>query len=101
MDINTQEINGFIIETFNQHNLEEGKKQGICPLCSFKRKPKNQFRSYIFLYRKTTHCNPRGKALLIGKCKEGREQSYSTAYYIQRIIIILSKKKRGGKIRIK
>ena len=42
MNINTQEINGFLIETFNQHNLEEGKKQGICPLCSFKRKPKNQ-----------------------------------------------------------
>ena len=31
MNINTQEINGFIIETFNQHNLEEGKKQGIVP----------------------------------------------------------------------
>ena len=42
MNINTQEINGFLIETFNQHNLEEGKKQGTCPLCSFKRKPKNQ-----------------------------------------------------------
>jgi twinkle protein len=42
MELNTQEINGFLIETFNQHNLEEGKKQGICPLCSFKRKPKNQ-----------------------------------------------------------
>ncbi len=42
MNINTQEINGFLIETFNQHNLEEGKKQGTCPLCSFKRKLKNQ-----------------------------------------------------------
>jgi twinkle protein len=38
----TTEINGFAIDTFNQHGLEEGKKQGICPLCSHNRKPKNQ-----------------------------------------------------------
>lgn len=38
----TVEINGFEIDTFNQHKLEEGKKQGICPLCSHDRKPKNQ-----------------------------------------------------------
>ncbi len=38
----TTEINGFLIDTFNQHNLETGKKQGICPLCSHTRKPKNQ-----------------------------------------------------------
>ena len=38
----TVEINGFVIDEFNQHGLEEGKKQGICPLCSHKRKPKNQ-----------------------------------------------------------
>ena len=38
----TTEINGFLIDTFNQHKLEEGKKQGICPLCSHTRKPKNQ-----------------------------------------------------------
>jgi twinkle protein len=36
------EINGFAIEDFNVHGLEEGKKQGTCPLCSHKRKPKNQ-----------------------------------------------------------
>jgi len=36
------EINGFAIDKFNQHGLEEGKKQGICPLCSHTRKPKNQ-----------------------------------------------------------
>ena len=35
------EINGFLIDNFNQHNLEE-KTQGICPLCSHDRKPKNQ-----------------------------------------------------------
>ena len=40
--MNTQEINGFLIETFNQYSLEEGKAQGICPLCSSNRQPKNQ-----------------------------------------------------------
>ena len=35
------EINGFAIEEYNVHKLEE-KSQGICPLCSHKRKPKNQ-----------------------------------------------------------
>jgi len=38
----TTEINGFAIDEFNQHGLEEGKKQGVCPLCSHDRKPKNQ-----------------------------------------------------------
>ena len=38
----TTEINGFLIDEFNQHKLEEGKKQGICPVCSHDRKPKNQ-----------------------------------------------------------
>ena len=38
----TAEINGFAIDKFNQHGLEEGKKQGMCPLCSHTRKPKNQ-----------------------------------------------------------
>ena len=36
-----REINGFLIDEFNQHGLEE-KTQGICPLCSHDRKPKNQ-----------------------------------------------------------
>ncbi len=40
--IENQEINGFLIDQFNQYNLEVGKKQGICPLCSHTRKPKNQ-----------------------------------------------------------
>ena len=38
----TIEINGFLIDNFNQHKLEEGKKQGTCPICSHTRKPKNQ-----------------------------------------------------------
>ena len=38
----TTEINGFLIDKFNQHNLEEGKSQGACPLCSSDRKPKNE-----------------------------------------------------------
>ena len=42
MQINTQEINGYLIEDFNQYDLEEGKAQGICPLCSSDRKPQKQ-----------------------------------------------------------
>jgi len=42
MQVENYEINGFLIDTFNQHNLEVGKTQGICPLCSHTRKPKNQ-----------------------------------------------------------
>ena len=38
----TTEINGFVIDEFNSHKLEEGNKQGICPVCSPDRKPKNQ-----------------------------------------------------------
>jgi twinkle protein len=37
----TDEINGFVIDEYNQHKLEDGKKQGICPRCSHDRKPKN------------------------------------------------------------
>jgi twinkle protein len=37
-----EEINGFLIDNFNQHGLKEGATQGICPLCSHTRKPKNQ-----------------------------------------------------------
>ena len=40
--MNREEINGFVIDQFNQHNLKEGSTQGICPLCSSDRKPKNQ-----------------------------------------------------------
>ncbi len=42
MQVNNTEINGFLIDQFNQHNLDVGKAQGICPLCSHNRKPKNQ-----------------------------------------------------------
>jgi len=42
MQVENYEINGFLIDTFNQHNLEVGKTQGICPLCSHTRKPKNK-----------------------------------------------------------
>ena len=42
MQINTQEINGYLIEDFNQYDLEEGKAQGVCPLCSSDRKSQKQ-----------------------------------------------------------
>jgi len=35
------EINGFAVDEFNVHKLDEGKKQGVCPVCSHNRKPKN------------------------------------------------------------
>jgi len=38
----TSEINGFLIDDFNQYGLAEGKPQGTCPLCSSNRQPKNQ-----------------------------------------------------------
>ena len=38
----TTEINGFQIDTFNVHKLEEGKTSGICPGCSVDRKAKNE-----------------------------------------------------------
>jgi len=37
-----REINGFLIDQFNQYSLETGKNQGICPLCSHDRQPKKQ-----------------------------------------------------------
>ena len=40
--MNTDEINGFLIDEFNQHSLKEGATQGICPLCSSDRQPKNK-----------------------------------------------------------
>ena len=40
--MNTQEINGFEIDKFNQYDLPVGKKEGPCPLCSHDRSPRNQ-----------------------------------------------------------
>jgi len=42
MQVENIEINGFLIDKFNQHSLPEGETQGICPLCSSSRQPKNQ-----------------------------------------------------------
>jgi len=42
MQVEDKEINGFLIDQFNQHGLEVGKTQGICPLCSSSRKPENK-----------------------------------------------------------
>jgi len=42
MQVEDKEINGFIIEGFNQWGLDVGKTQGICPLCSIDRKPENK-----------------------------------------------------------
>jgi len=42
MQVNEVEINGFLIDDFNQHNLKVGDTQGTCPLCSFSRKPENR-----------------------------------------------------------
>ena len=42
MNVENREINGFAIDTFNLHDLEVGKTQGVCPLCSHARKPENK-----------------------------------------------------------
>ena len=42
MQVEEIEINGFKIDEFNQHNLEVGKTQGTCPVCSHTRKPENK-----------------------------------------------------------
>lgn len=42
MQVNTTEINGFEIDTFNRYDLETGKTQGVCPLCSADRKKENR-----------------------------------------------------------
>jgi len=42
MQVEHTEVNGFQIDEFNVHKLEEGKKQGVCPLCSSDRKASNQ-----------------------------------------------------------
>ena len=40
--MNTTEINGFQIETFNQYGLKVGAKDSTCPLCSEHRSNKNK-----------------------------------------------------------
>ena len=42
MQVEEIEINGFLIDKFNQHGLDVGKTQGTCPLCSSTRQPENQ-----------------------------------------------------------
>ena len=42
MNIENTEINGFLIDQFNQYSLKPGSTQGVCPLCSHTRQPKNQ-----------------------------------------------------------
>jgi len=42
MQVKEKEINGFLINEFNQYRLEVGKTMGICPLCSHNRKPGNR-----------------------------------------------------------
>jgi len=40
--MNKEEINGFQIDNYNQYDLKEGAKQGVCPLCSEDRKQSNK-----------------------------------------------------------
>lgn len=42
MQVNSTEINGFLIDKFNQYDLEVGKTQGTCPLCSEDRKAEHK-----------------------------------------------------------
>ena len=40
--MNKEEINGFQIDNYNQYDLKEDTKQGVCPLCSEDRKQSNK-----------------------------------------------------------
>ena len=42
MNVENTEINGFMIDKFNQHGLEVGKTQGVCPWSAKCRKPENR-----------------------------------------------------------
>ena len=42
MQVNNSEINGYLIDQFNQYDLEVGASQGVCPMCSENRKPENK-----------------------------------------------------------
>ena len=42
MQVNNSEINGHLIDQFNQYNLKVGASQGTCPVCSEDRKPENK-----------------------------------------------------------
>ena len=42
MNVQNTEINGFLIDQFNQYSLKPGSTQGTCPLCSHTRQPKNK-----------------------------------------------------------
>jgi twinkle protein len=42
MHVKDVEINGFLIDEFNRYDLEVGKTQGTCPLCSHTRKPEHK-----------------------------------------------------------
>lgn len=42
MQVNNSEINGYLIDQFNQYGLKVGATQGTCPLCSEDRKPENK-----------------------------------------------------------
>ena len=41
MQVENTEINGFVIDKFNQHDLAVGKTQGVCPWSTQCRKPSN------------------------------------------------------------
>jgi len=42
MQVNNSEINGYLIDQFNQYDLKVGASQGTCPMCSENRKPENK-----------------------------------------------------------
>jgi len=55
------EINGFLVDTYNQYKLDLAKKHSTCPLCSASRKPQNQKAKCATLFTDTglgycSHC---------------------------------------------
>ena len=60
--MNTTEINGFEIDNFNQYDLEVGKRDSTCPLCSAHRSSQNQKKKVALLdwergLGTCNHCN--------------------------------------------
>ena len=60
--MNTTEINGFEIDNFNQYDLQVGKRDSTCPLCSAHRSSQNQKKKVALLdwdrgLGTCNHCN--------------------------------------------
>lgn len=70
-----QEINGFKIEKYNQHNLPENNKTSTCPLCSHERKNKKQKCLSIDWIRGLARCNHCGELIQLHTYKKNNSKT--------------------------